>query len=276
LQSGQLSRIDLNLDRATQAFSGSTANVEHLMLNVKHLTAVEGKPNELSVDLDGTKLESIARPADGQLWLRRLEKKWTVTEAPQRSMKGPHRSGPFKEAFQKRFMLVYGTGGSPEVNAWMLAKARLDAEAFRYRGNASVDVLSDSDWSDESTSGRNVIVYGNADCNSVWKTLLADSPIQVTNNRLTAADLDCKDESLIALFIRPRTGSDDNLIATIGGTDLTAMRATTRLPIFSSGTGFPDALIVSPDYLSKGTQAVRLAGYFGSDWSIAGGDWAKP
>ncbi len=276
LKSGQLSRIDLNLDRATQAFTGSTSNVEHLMLNVKHLTAVEGKPDELSVDLDGTKLESIARPADGKLWLRRLEEKWSVTEAPPRSMKGPHRSGPFKEAFQKRFMLVYGTGGSPEVNAWMLAKARLDAEAFRYRGNASVDVLSDADWNDESTSGRNVIVYGNADCNSVWKTLLADSPIQVTNNRLTASDLDSKDESLIALFIRPRPGSEDNLVATVGGTDLTAMRATTRLPIFSSGTGFPDALIVSPDYLSKGTQAVRLAGYFGSDWSIASGDWVKP
>ena len=173
-------------------------------------------------------------------------------------------------------MLVYGTGGSPEVNAWMLAKARLDAESFRYRGNASVDVVSDSDWSNETTLERNVIVYGNADCNSAWKTLLADSPIQVTNNRFTALDLDSRDESLIALFIRPRPGSDDNLVATIGGTDLTAMRATTRLPIFSSGTGFPDALIVSPDYLSKGTQAVRLAGYFGNDWAFENGDWAKP
>jgi dienelactone hydrolase len=275
-KSGQLSRIDLNLDRATQSISGTTSNVEHLLLNVNHLEAVDGKPDVLTIDFDGHKLESIPRPADGKLWLKRNAEMWEVTEEPTRSTKGPHRNGPFKEAFQKRFMLVYGTGGTPEVNAWMLAKARFDTESFRYRGNASVEVVSDTEWNAESSLGRNVVVYGNADCNSVWKSLLSDSPIQVSNNRLTAADLNAKDESLIALFIRPRPNSDNNLVAAIGGTDLTAMRATTRLPIFSSGTGYPDALIVSPVFLSQGTQAVRLVGYFGNDWTMESGDWARP
>ena len=61
-----------------------------------------------------------------------------------RPRKGPHRQGPFKEAFRNRFILVVGTKGTPEENAWGLARARFDAETFWYRGNGSVDVVTDT------------------------------------------------------------------------------------------------------------------------------------
>jgi hypothetical protein len=54
------------------------------------------------------------------------------------------------------------------------------------------------------------------------------------------------------------------------------MRAVSRLPIFSSGTGYPDLLIASPDFLETGVDAVRLTGYFGHDWSFESGEWARP
>ncbi len=51
------------------------------------------------------------------------------------------------------------------------------------------------------------------------------------------------------------------------------MLATQRLPIFSSGTGYPDLLLAAPTYLEDGFQSIRLAGYFGIDWSFERGEW---
>ncbi len=45
--------------------------------------------------------------------------------------------------------------------------------------------------------------------------------------------------------------------------------------LFSSGTGYPDLLIVTPDYLENGVASVLLAGYFGVDWSFEKGDWVR-
>ena len=76
-------------------------------------------------------------------------------------------------------------------------------------------------------------------------------------------------------MVRPRPGSALASVAAIGGTDLTAMRATNRPPIFSSGTGYPDLIIAAPDYLDEGCSSVLLAGYFGIDWSFEKGEWAR-
>jgi hypothetical protein len=64
------------------------------------------------------------------------------------------------------------------------------------------------------------------------------------------------------------------MVAAIGGTDLKGMQSGQRLPLFSSGTGYPDVLIASPDFLEKGIEAVRTTGFFGTDWSIEKGEWA--
>ena len=76
-------------------------------------------------------------------------------------------------------------------------------------------------------------------------------------------------------MVRPRPGSAKASVAAIGGTDLKALRATNRPPLFSSGTGYPDLIIAAPDYLEKGVASVLLAGYFGIDWSFEKGEWAR-
>ena len=88
-------------------------------------------------------------PSDGNrtIWLIRTGGTWSVSQSPPpSSRKGPARQGPFKEAFRNRFVLVFGTKGTPEENAWSLARARFDAETFWYRGNGSVDIVSDASF----------------------------------------------------------------------------------------------------------------------------------
>ncbi len=117
------------------------------------------------------------------LWLERADAAWQVAANRVRLDKGPHRGGPLKEAFRNRFVFVYGTAGTPEENAWMLARARFDAETFWYRGNGSVDVIADTQWKSVAETDRSVVVYGNATINSAWRELLGDGPVLVERGR---------------------------------------------------------------------------------------------
>lgn len=155
--------------------------------------------------------------------------------------------GPFKEVFQNRFAFVFGTGGTPEENAWMLNKARYDAEQLWYRGNGGAEVLSDKEAGD--LKGRNVIVYGNSRVNAVWGRLLQSGPLDPRPN-----------EGM--LMIRPE---GNRFIGMIGGGALKGMRATERLPYFTSGVAYPDWVIVGADIAEKGNDAVLGAGYWNSE-----------
>lgn len=281
---GQLSRLDLKFDRASHTLSGTTENVARLAIQWIALCApgADGAPvSALTFTVDDAQLTDIPRPAADWLWLERTDTGWQVAAPFGADDKTPARCGPLKEAFRSRFVMVYGTAGTPEENAWMLARARYDAETFWYRGNGSVDVIADTQWQSVAETDRSVIVFGNATVNSAWRELLGDGPITLERDRWAVpgsinTGKTAVGEGPVALWmIRPRPGSSMASVAAIGGTDLRAMRATNRVPLYSSGTGYPDLLIVKPDYLETGAAAVIGTGYFGVDWSCERGTWVS-
>jgi dienelactone hydrolase len=271
VRSLQPSSVSLRLDPGQRRFSGSTANVARLSLGLAGLPA--GSPAQ--VELDGQKLGALAWPAAGaRLTFVREGERWAASGPAAPSMKGPARSGPFKEAFRHRFQLVYGTRGTPEENAWALAKARFDAETFWYRGNGSVDVLPDTAFDPSREPDRGVVLYGNRETNAAWEKLLGDSPVQVSRGRTAVGERALTGSDLSCLFLRPRPGSDVACVAVIAGTGPAGMRLTDRLPIFLSGAGFPDWLVLDPGVLEKGTAGIHGAGFFGNDWSVKTGELA--
>ncbi|MFN9601939.1 MAG: prolyl oligopeptidase family serine peptidase, partial [Planctomycetota bacterium] len=273
---GEVSRIELQLDRGKRLLSGKTTNVHRLNLNLGQMKSPEnnGDNGLLTIDLDGSKLEYVVVAGKPSLCLERSEGGWSVVEEDRNPAHKTGRNGSFKEAFNHRFLLVYGTGGGPEENEWMLGRARYDAETFWYRGNGSVDVVSDLEWKEIAEENRSVIVYGNAAVNAAWKELLLDCPVVVERGSWRVPGRASTEEATV-MMIRPRPGSSIASVGAIGGTTLRSMRSSHRVPIFSSGTGYPDLLIASPDYLEKGAEAVFLTGYFGHDWSFESGDWAR-
>lgn len=279
---GAISRIELQLDRSKRLLSGNTANVRHLRLNLEQMKSPEhsGDNSVLSIDLDGSKLENVSIAEKSSLCLERNASGWKMVEEDSNPAHKTGRNGFFKEAFNHRFILVYGTGGDAEENEWMLARARYDAETFWYRGNGSADVVSDRDWKSVAEENRSVIVYGNASINAAWKELLLNSPVEVERGSWRVpgemASTETSGSEAAVMMIRPRSGSNVASVGAIGGTDLRSMRSSNRIPIFSSGTGYPDLLIVSPEFLEKGAEAVRFTGYFGHDWSFESGEWARP
>lgn len=275
---GLMSHLNLQLDDARSHLTGSTENVQTLCLNLNRLklpTSDSGTPGRFRIELDGAPQIDVALESGiEELFFRRTESRWEQVAKPEWTHKHPSRSGMFKEAFRNRFLLVYGTGGSAEENAWMLARAKFDAETFWYRGNGSVDVASDANWKTLADPDRNIIVVGNATINAAWRELLGDAPVRCERSVWCVPQGEPREESACLLMIRPRPGSCFASVGAIGGTDLSAMRATHRLPVFSSGTGYPDLLIAAPEYLTEGVAAVRWTGFFGNDWSFESGEWA--
>jgi hypothetical protein len=266
-----LSSIHLHCDPEKRSIRGTTDNVVRLALDIGHLTPE--KPIE--IDLDGQKTAGVAWPSgETRIWVTRNGGKWTVSGRPSPNAKGPHRYGPFKEAFNHRVQFVYGTQGSDEENAWSYAKSRFDAETFWYRGNGSIDVISDKDFDPAAGPAHSVILYGNANSNAAWKALLSDSPVQVRRGSVQIGGRELTGTDLACLFLRPRPNSDTACVGVVTGTGTAGMRLTDRLPYFMSGVGYPDCIVLGPDVMTDGIKGVRAAGFFGNDWNVVSGDFA--
>jgi hypothetical protein len=223
------------------------------------------------VNLDGQAIDGIAWPeGEARVWLARDGDKWAAVPKPSADAKGPHRAGPFKDAFRNRVVFVYGTKGTPAENAWALAKARFDAETFWYRGNGSVDVVADAAFDPKAEPDRNVVLYGHAGMNAAWKPLLGASPVQARAGALAVDGREVTGDNLGLLLVRPRPGSDRAVVAAVAGTGPAGLRSTDRLPYFASGVGYPDWVAFDP-------KGLLGAGYFGNDWKVESGEsaWRK-
>ncbi|HRI43486.1 MAG TPA: prolyl oligopeptidase family serine peptidase [Fimbriimonadaceae bacterium] len=267
-----LSSMSLSADPLIGRIEGATENVRTLRLNLAETGIRAGA--DLRVVLDQTTLPRLRWPSGGILWLRRTAAGWVVGAPTPAREKNPSRCGLFKDVFQNRVVLVYGTSGTPEENAWTIARARYDSEAFRYIGNGSFDVVADRDFRAERYPDRNVLLYGTAEGNSAWRALLPDSPVRAVLGKVVVGDRSIDGEDLCALFIRPRPDSSTASVGVIAGTGEAGRRMAERMPIFTSGAAFPDVLVVSSSALMEGTRGVRCTGFFGNDWQVPTGDFA--
>ncbi|HEV7926852.1 MAG TPA: prolyl oligopeptidase family serine peptidase [Verrucomicrobiae bacterium] len=264
------SSVVIHYDPMRRAFDAATENVARLKLRPASIAA-EGA---VSVTIDGQKL-SVLSPTgrDGKIWFENKDNQWVVGDAPPLAWKGPHRYGPFKEAFGHDVMFVYGTKGSPAENAWAKAKCRCDAETWWYRANGSVDVVPDVAFDAAKEPDRGVVLYGNADNNAAWPALLSQSPVQVRRGQVEIGTRVIRGEDLACLLCRPRPGSDRACVAVVAGTGIVGSRLTDRVPYFTAGVAYPDCTVFGVDTLSKGIAGVRAAGFFGMDWNVAKGDF---
>lgn len=283
------SEVDALWDPGLQRVTATTRNVERLVLDV---TEWGPAPSGFRVDLDGKGFEKVmptggsapgtgtAGPVDRRvLAFEKAGDGWEVAAGLADSRgKGPHRAGPFKDAFRHRMVFVYGTKGTSEESEWALAKARFDAESFWYRGNGSVDVIPDTAFSPDRYPDRGVILYGHAEMNAAWPALLSGSPVEARRGVIRVGGRSVERDDLACLFLQPRSDSEIASVGVVAGSGMAGLRMTNRLPYFMAGTGYPDCLVVGADALERGTEGIVAAGFFGNDWSVERGDfaWGKP
>ncbi len=275
-------------------FVGTTENVKVISFNLKY--ADKSKPFE--VDLDSTNLKSVSVSAgDDDLWLTRESGKWQVTSEPSPNDKGPVRYGTFKDAFRHDVIFVYGTHGTKEENEWAFDKARFDAEYFWYQRGGSIDVVSDREFNPEANPDRSVILYGNEKTNSAWSEVLSDSPVRVSEGKLTFGEKVMKGKDLTCFMVRPRKGSAIASVGIVSGTGIEGMRMTYVVPYLQPWFSLPDLTILSASIFSKDRNGisrsgfsgeknggqigfgsgseVKVAGFFGLDWSVNNGEFVE-
>ena len=259
----------IHLDRNLRRFKGTTRNVQMLTLNVAGALS-DGK-SAVSVELDGDVLKDL-HAVDGQVWLAH-DASWHAASAndlpgaTRSPNKNPERGSGFKNALRHNFVIVYGTQGTVAENAWMLNKARFDAETFWYRGNASVPVIPDSEFKIEMVAKRDVLLIGNSAINSVWTKLQGDSPVNVSPGRVFVGGKEFDGDNLTCLFCRPSIGAN-TMVAFVGVTGKRGMRVAERLPYFSSGVAYPDYTVIPSEALFTGAKGILAAGYFDNGWKL--------
>jgi len=207
--------------------------------------------------IDGQTLD-----APRNAWFLRDRDRWTVTE-PVAGEKSPERSGPFKRAFDNRFVFVYGSG-----DAEGMKRARFDAQMWWYRGNGDVLVASDREFS-AAYDGRNVILYGFAEGNRAFAEVLPRTcPIKVQRGELTLGKRHYAGENLGCVFVHPRKDDPGALVGVFGHTGPAGARVGYTLLPFVSGVGYPDYALYSDEILAKGDEGVLAAGWFDHSWKL--------
>jgi hypothetical protein len=260
----QYSHVQASRNKVTGIVSVTTNNIQMLSLDLQDF----GNNRSLTISIDNTPIKYTTSSANDSICLSRENDQWVLAKRPSMMQKGPWRYGTFKDAFNNHMVFVYGTTGTKEENECCFNKARYDAETWYYRGNGAVDMVTDKEYAAGGYSGRSVILFGNANSNAAWKQLLQDCPIQVERNKITVGDKSWQGDDLGAYFVWPIKGSANNAVSVITGTGVKGMDAASANQYFAGGSGFPDFMIFSLNMLQKGTDEIKMAGFFDNSWKL--------
>ncbi len=258
---------EVNLVRGVKQgmIKGNSTNVQVMTLSLGDFPV--GKAVEIVID-ESPAIRYDVKSTNDRLVLRNDNGVWSVGTLPSLMQKGPQRYGTFKDPFSQRMVFVYGTSGNKEENRWNLAKATYDAEAWYYRGNGSVDIISDKEYSLKKYRGRNVIIYGNASSNDAYGLLLADCPIQVKRGEVNVGGKIWKGLDLATYFMWPQKNTETNTVAVIAGSGLEGMAAAEANQYFAGASGFPDFMVFGSGLMKDGKSDLKCAGFYDMSWKI--------
>jgi dienelactone hydrolase len=261
----QYSHILLNRNKSANTISGIATNVRLLKLDLKEYSA----NTSLKIIFDSLEqIQYITKSDHDSVYLLKENSKWSVTQEPSLSQKGPHRYGTFKDAFNHRMIFIYGTKGTKEENEWSYNKARYDAETWYYRGNGAVDIIPDKEFSLMKYKDRGVILFGNKNTNAAWNSVLQDCPIQVERLKISVGNKVYTGDDLGTYFVWPIKNSSVASVGVVSGSGIRGMKAANANQYFAGASGFPDFMIFKLNMLKSGKDEVKMAGFFDNDWEL--------
>lgn len=267
----KLSKINFMLEPGNRKFFGTADNIKIFSIDASMLSG-----NELvSVEIDNQEISGINIPDDQKIYFEKKNDRWRVIGEPGKQNKYPARCGNIREVLNNDVVFVYGTHGSEDENTWAFEKARYDAERIWYRGNGSIEILRDDEFNAVKYKDRNVILFGNSETNSAWNSLLKDSPVQVSDGKLTVGKKIYKGDDYVCLMIRPRTDSEFASVGVVSGTGIKGMRLSNFAQYYHPYVSFPDIVVYDSEIEKSDEEGIKFLGYFGSDWSLGNGEFVS-
>ncbi len=265
----EISSLQLRWHEEQALIEGKTENVLRLAILTDRLEL--RKP--ITISLDGDKVEKIPAPENkNPIYLMKVDGHWKVSESPKEGEVTSRCSGPFKNAFRRHMVFVYGTKGNELEKSWALQKARYDAEQFYYRGNGSIEIISDEKFLQHPSPDCNVILFGNADTNQAWNLLLKNSPLQVKAGEIKTPTKTLKGDDYSVCFVQLRSDSKKYLVGVVSGTGSHAMHRTDLFTYFTSGVAYPDWLIIDGKNTPTSEKSLVGLGYWNYRWQFDEGE----
>jgi predicted esterase len=182
--------------------------------------------------------------------------------------KTPQSYGPIKQAYFSPFVLVYGTKGDSLATQTTLHQARLEAARWWSRANGSVDILPDTEVTQEIMENYNLILFGGPKENSVTGRLNKQLPIRMENGRMLVGKKEIPGDSLAAEFIYPNPLNPDRLVFVHQGIGAAGLELSTFFTTLYAGAGLPDFVVFDRQVKLKGWGGVVCAGFFDQGWQI--------
>jgi predicted esterase len=190
-------------------------------------------------------------------------------ELPAGLHKTPARCGPVREAICAPFVIVYGTGGTPEQAKLNRENAeKFENDWFAY-SRSHARIKADTELSEAEKKEMNLFLFGEEQENSVFAAAAASVPLKVKDGQVTigARTVPLKERGIVFTYPSP--------FAAPGGHQVIVVCAGL---LYGQHLGANHKLDLVPDFLlfdaqssndGTGTNHFQCAGFFDPSWQFS-------
>jgi predicted esterase len=215
-------------------------------------------------------------PSSGKVTLRavlnnqdEIEKYVPVIKPARGVVKTHELFGPIIDAYNSRFIYVYGTSGTAEDTEVNRREARQDALDWRTWANGNSVIKSDQEVTSEDIETNNLILYGGPETNALVAGIKDKLPIRIEKNCIRVGDREFRGEDIGVKFVYPNPLNPSRYVLINAGVTSKAVDKIHRLgdPLYDP---LPDYIIFSRQDVSFDRHFFLAAGFFDRNWEIAG------
>jgi poly(3-hydroxybutyrate) depolymerase len=246
---------------ATNRMVLKTVNISRLNIRCREAPVNPEKP--LRIAINGVDAFSGPIPADGSIPFALDEKGVPTPARPKRDLtKRPGLFGPYADAFNSPFILVYGTSGSDATAiASSYRTARLESMKWSQWANGNGILKADRDITPEDIAKFNLVLFGGPRSNRLTARVMDRLPIRIEGSAIVAGKKRWKGKHLAVRLIYPNPLNPNRYIALNAGTTSRGTELTRLLE-----RELPDYVIFDERITEAGWAGFLKAGFFDSKW----------
>jgi len=190
---------------------------------------------------------------------------YLVTEGPRRLRKRPELFGPIVDAFNSKFVIVYGTVGDDprEIEANRKAAYQTALE-WRSWANGSCEVKRDVEVTPDDIRTCNLILYGGPKSNELTAEINDKLPIRIEGDAVVMGRRRFAGEDLGLKMIYPNPLNPERYVVINAGVTWKGVEVVHRL-----GRQLPDYVVFRAESVKQGLKDYLAAGFFDGNWQLS-------
>jgi poly(3-hydroxybutyrate) depolymerase len=190
---------------------------------------------------------------------------FTLSEVPERGLrKRGDLSGPLWKAYEKPFLIVYGTGGRPEETLALKDQATRALKEWYDFAQGIPRIVRDADINDEHVRQYNLVLYGSPRTNLFIRRIANKLPVHIGDGEFEVYGEKYAGKNLGLAMIYPNPANADRYVVIYSGTFWGD-----ALPRNHKYDFLPDYIVFDETPSPVGqTNNFRVAGFFDINWRL--------